>query len=404
MADPLSKALRPASFRGVPFEVEGGDVEAGRRTQLHEYPQRDKPYVEDLGRATRAFSITAFVVGVDYIDKANRLLAALEEAGPGTLVHPWLGSMQVTLKDPARIQFDRGLGVARISCSFVEAGELVFPSAGNSTQTQSRLAAGGLEDASLVAFEDGYSVDGQPDFVADAAGADLDASFGQLEDATGLTGLDVAGYAGSASTVLGRAKGLVANPALLGGAVMDYLRLTGIAGSPQRWSDITRSLLRLAAGLYTPSAGSYATPARLVAANNTAALQGLMRQGLIAQAVGASSLVGSSLDSSTNSAYDDQLAIRDDLVDAIDAETLRTGDDAVYAALMEARSKVWQDMTLRSRDCARLTSLTPPDTVPALVLAYDLYEDADRDAEIVTRNRLRHPGFVPAQPLKVLTR
>ena len=49
----LTEQLQKASFRGVPFEVTSASLTAGRRTVVHEYPQRDKPYVEDLGRASR---------------------------------------------------------------------------------------------------------------------------------------------------------------------------------------------------------------------------------------------------------------------------------------------------------------------------------------------------------------
>ena len=45
--------LNQASFRGVPFAVYGGDARFGRRLALHEYPGRDKPYIEDMGRSTR---------------------------------------------------------------------------------------------------------------------------------------------------------------------------------------------------------------------------------------------------------------------------------------------------------------------------------------------------------------
>jgi prophage DNA circulation protein len=34
-------------------------------------------------------------------------------------------------------------------------------------------------------------------------------------------------------------------------------------------------------------------------------------------------------------------------------------------------------------------------TLPALVVAHRVYGDATRADEIVSRNRVRHPGFVP---------
>lgn len=42
--------LQPASFRGVAFKVDGDDLQIGRRTVVHEYPGRDTPSVEDMGR------------------------------------------------------------------------------------------------------------------------------------------------------------------------------------------------------------------------------------------------------------------------------------------------------------------------------------------------------------------
>ena len=82
------------------------------------------------------------------IDQANALLGALEEPGPGTLIHPWFGTLTVSIKDTARVSFDAALGQARFSMSFVESGELEFPSSETSTQAASRIAASDLEKAS----------------------------------------------------------------------------------------------------------------------------------------------------------------------------------------------------------------------------------------------------------------
>ncbi len=81
MASQLQPQLRLASFRGTAFQVNDADLGAGRRMQVHEYPQRDMPWVEDLGRATREISIEGFLIGTYYIAQANRLLAALEASG-----------------------------------------------------------------------------------------------------------------------------------------------------------------------------------------------------------------------------------------------------------------------------------------------------------------------------------
>ena len=86
--------LRPASFRGVPFVVDVAAGEGGRRIVTHEFPLRDQPYTEDLGRAAQRHRIRAFVIGDDYQDKRDALLAACQDKNTaGTLVHPFLGDL-----------------------------------------------------------------------------------------------------------------------------------------------------------------------------------------------------------------------------------------------------------------------------------------------------------------------
>ncbi len=196
----------------------------------------------------------------------------------------------------------------------------------------------------------------------------------------------------------------MANPSSLGWKILGALGLSGLATTVAAWSSIVRSLSRVGSGssLSDPASPSVYTPSRQQAYVNACAVNALARQALIAQAVGASSLVGTKIDSKPIS-YNDMIAVRDDLIATIDKESL-TATDSVYEALQVARLAVWQDLTVRARDNARLTTLTPPEVLPALAIAYDYYEDAARDADIVARNGVRHPGFVPAEPMKVLTR
>ena len=393
----LSDKLRPASFRGVAFQVESTEMGAGRRATLHEYPQRDKPWVEDLGRATRELSFDGFVVGADYVDQANKLLGALEEPDPGTLVHPWFGTLTVSLKEPARVSFNGALGQARFSMSFVESGDLTFPTAGASTQAQSRIAAQNIEVASVNNFAKKFSVDGFQDFVTSAASGNL-SSLTSLVGGGSVPGLEALGYANRAADTLSSAMGLLSSPQALGWKLAGLIGITGYLNTGMRWSGLVRSLLRLAghSGLAAPSAPTIYTPSRQQAYTNATAVNDLARQVILAQAVGAASLMPATVN-------DETISLRNDLTAALDAEALTASDD-VYEALQDARGKVWKDLTERAKDSARLTTLNPPDTAPALVLAYDFYEDASRDSDIVARNGIRHPGFVPPEPLKVLTR
>ena len=397
MATKLSSNLRPASFRGVPFHVEDAGAGVGRRAEVHSYPQRDKPWVEDLGRAAREFTVEAFVIGADYVEQAKRLLAALEEPGPGTLVHPWFGNLTVSLAELARASFSQQLGQARISMSFVESGELEFPVAGASTAAQSRLAASALESAALADFSDTFDVNGYQDFVAFQAAADTEAAI-KATVGSYMSGLRELPLAERSVGALAQALAQIRMPGAMGQALVGYLGLSDLSETRKSWGNLAQSLVSLAEdlSLAPPEPPAVYTPSRQQAWVNTTAINALMRQGLLAQAVGASTLAQADV-------YEDTVGLRNKLCTALDSEALNATDRS-YTALADARSKVWQDLTARARDGARLTTITPPDTTPSLVLAYDYYEDATRASDIVARNRVRHPGFVPPTPLHVLTR
>jgi prophage DNA circulation protein len=353
--------------------------------------------VEDNGRAARPIRFDCFVVGPDYVQKAKALLDALEAPGPGALVHPWFGTVTVSIDNPASYTFNNELGKVTFQLSFIESGELTFPSAVNSTPTQSRLAASSLEAAAASDFAQAFKVDGFPDFVEADASRALTMAFGQVSSGT-VPGLGALEYATAATGYLETGLAMMRDPASLAQTVVDFLGISGYATSSLQWGQLAQSLVRLAqlAGLMEPAAPAVYTSARYQSYVNARATNALTRQVLLAQAVGASSLV-------TPTVYDETVQLRDALAAALDAESLKAGD-AGYEALQTARGKVWRDLTERSRDGARLTTRTPLDTMPAVVLAYDLYEAADREGEICARNAVRHPGFVPPSPLKVLTR
>ena len=98
--------LRPGSFRGVPFAVVNEEGSHGRRQAVHEYPYRDTAWIEDMGRGTRRFIIRGFIVqnslvygGGDVISQRQSLINACEAKGSGTLIHPTLGEMTVSIPE-----------------------------------------------------------------------------------------------------------------------------------------------------------------------------------------------------------------------------------------------------------------------------------------------------------------
>lgn len=390
--------LQAASFRGVPFHAESADGTYGRRVEVFEYPQRDTPFSEDLGRKAREKSLVVFVIGDDYMTKRDNLLAALETPGAGELVHPWYGRLNVVVTDVRVSETITEGGMCRFTISFTEAGELKYPSAAASTQYQSKAAADALEQAAKETFSKNFSVDNIPEFaVLDAENTFLDA----------LDGIDAA--LGNAGVILRDPLGLLVE------SMGDYIRTpatfatkffgifnktSAVLSSASGLRDINSlnflnvfKTLRLVSN-YSYSATSGNTATRTKMATNKTAANTLIRQALLVQAVGMSATMELPV-------YDDAVSLKKELLSTLDNEAA-VADDTTYLTLANLRSKVHQDMSARVRDSARLVNVTPKEVMPAIVLAYDLYEDAGRENEIIARNKLRHPGFTPATSLKVL--
>lgn len=111
--------LLGASFRGVPFQTPDVRQEIGRRVVRLWFPGRDDTRHQDLGLAEGPINVTGFVVGDDYVQRARELRDAFAEPGPGTLVHPWLGEIEVVLARPAIISFsEREIRLARFEATF----------------------------------------------------------------------------------------------------------------------------------------------------------------------------------------------------------------------------------------------------------------------------------------------
>jgi prophage DNA circulation protein len=405
--------LQPATFRGVPFEVESDDASFGRRTQVHEYPQRDKPYAEDLGRATREINVTAFLIGADYIDARDKLLEALETAGPGTLVHPWYGELKVSLKDPARVSHSiANGGMCTVQLSFVEAGELAFPSAGNSLGAKSLEAADRLQEVGSFDYVEKFDVNGKASSVFDDGVKTFNDALDLIDNAESTVKSIMANpidfLKKNAATLIPDAVTMADTVFGLfkrGESVVESITsMFGGGGASARNGDVVSALTSLSrtfsdrattAAAVANSSTSTISPSRAQAATNAEALNHLFSQAMLVQAVGMTTTMDLPI-------YDDAVKIRNDVTAALDNESL-TVADPVYVALQDARAAVHADVTGRLSQSARLKTITPRTVMPALVTAYDQFEDVAREGEIVDLNKIRRPGFVPVEPLKVLS-
>lgn len=144
MTSPWRERLGPASFNGVEFHCELQVRASGRRIARHEFPKRDLPYSEDMGRSARTFTIGAYVIGPNYVKQRDALIHELEREGPGYLILPTqmeFGSPRVVVGPYAVTERRERGGYAEFEISFIEAGKDITTAVIGDTQSQVSAAA-----------------------------------------------------------------------------------------------------------------------------------------------------------------------------------------------------------------------------------------------------------------------
>lgn len=433
--------LQTASFRGVPFGVFTTEAVFGRRLAVHEYPFRDVPFVEDIGRSTRKITFRAFLVsdsriygGGDVLAQRDRMVGAAEAKGSGTLIHPTLGRLEVSLAScTVSEKFDSGR-YFEVGLQFIETGKRTFPNVASATGDFLGIAALGLDGAASADFltravadlKLGASVVNQVvstatkwakpalSLVRDATNlsnlaSNLPGTLGRYFGGANVGGLGLLGSTGeqlvdASTTVADLIKAGSEARSLVETSIATFLTLAGqnkpaeFAASSQALAaavlascvnpaDGVRLLARLAASP-TPDPTT-TSPVGLAMADIQTGCNDLFRR------AAASALARASATYQPSS-YDDAARVRGIVVDVLDAEITAAGDqgeDKTFAALRTLRQSVVEDLTQRGANLATIKTYKMPSALPSLYLANRLYRTSEREDQLVRQINPRHPLF-----------
>jgi prophage DNA circulation protein len=398
--------LRPASFRGVQFKTRATEISGGKRGQLHEYPQQDIPFFEELGRQGEAFGVDAYVIneaanGFDYMGDRDALLEVVRDKGPGLLVHPYRGEITVQCTNYNVRESTEDGGMAVFALTFVESGVNSFPSPAPRTGALVQTSAAAASTAASSTFAKIFSVLDTIQWIVDDAVQVIGVTSSFLAAAIAaipVAGDDLATYIRDVRILATDAQALVADPNSLASNVLELVaRLSGLP------SPATFALLSSLEGLSRYGEDlldiDETTPNRVRQAQNRRQNVHLVRRAAALEAARAAATIHVA-------SYSDAIALRDRVVAIIDAQADAAGelgDDEAFRALRALAVAVIRDITARGATLSRLTSFTPPATLPVLVIANRIYGDLSHVDEILARNHIRHPGFVPGgRPLEIL--
>jgi prophage DNA circulation protein len=392
----IVRRLIGASFRGVPFFVDTADRSGGRRAVVHEFPLRDDPYVEDLGRKARTFRIEGYVVGSEYITQRNKLLAALEDdSAPGEFVHPYYGQVTAVCVSVASRESKADGGLATFSIEFVEApNQSVAPTVVVDAAGQVASKADAAIEATAAELAEEFDPAGLPAFALESAETALSTAAASLGEKLGPVISDTQEAAMLTSRVAlltTRANSLVRAPA----DVITEFRDTII--------DLAETILAAPSEVMFALIDAYAvdlgpaveptTTTRARELGNQTALVGALRRVIAIEAARLAPLV-------TYASAEEATAARDQLAAMLEEQAGEAGDTA-YPGLVNLRSEVLRAVP-GGAALARVVTVERKVSIPSLVLAHQLYGSVEREADIIARNRIRHPGFVLGA-VKVLT-
>lgn len=425
-----TESLLPASFAGVKFWVDKASVPVGRKGALHEYPQRDQAYFESLGRQAQVHELTGFIVGADCFTQRDRLLAALAK-GSGELLHPWLGRMQVKVGECTLSHERKAGGVASLVMKFHPDTPLTYPTAQVNTRRQLEQASQSLLEVALARFQAAMAQ-------VDRARINLQALRSRLSGFYNLINQQLKPLLATVDNLGALVDSLVNAPRALGALLGNYFsdlqgNLGSFAGAPVDAPGNSAAALNQALGRgYRGVLASATQQAEAAAALDAPppgggkdtqqaaqALADLLQAALLVQL--ALLLARMPVNPRSESlretpplavqrvspvaraqvpVADDVLALRA-LLDEVIWQAALKADAAGYQALSDLRRQLDAHLDAVAASGVRLVTVRPEQPLPALVLAYRRFADATRAGEIVQRNRVRHPGFVPPQPLQI---
>ncbi|MGZ3272374.1 MAG: DNA circularization protein [Caulobacteraceae bacterium] len=433
-----AKAMQKASWRGVPFAVTLGEFRSGRRQALHEYPFRDDPWPEDIGRKTRRFAVTGFLVtdslvygGGDVVDQRERMIAAAEKKGTGELVHPTFGKLTVSLEDIAIVERWDARRYFELTFSFLEAGKRQFPTVASQTGDAVKTSAAKAADAASASFSKkitpALKAGGSPLDKALKVNATWSSKITALaKDPKKLLGLASQlpgpfgrffngrnlGFLGSFKNLVSTAH-TVADLIRVGANARTLIRTAittvtkamsqiGVVSAALDVSNAVRQLMKsFSASAANPADGIrlLANLSRFSSSDAAAVTPAGAATDLLYRRMAAVSLAEASVAYQPSSADDAALARRV-VTDVLDEHILQAGDagdDDVYAALRDLRSSVVQDLQVRGASLAPIVTVRSVSPTPALVLANRLYRDASRADELVTEAQPISPLFMPTE-------
>jgi len=373
---------RQASFRNVDFFVRSHTVNSGRRLVQHEFPGNNDVFVEDTGRKQKKFTLDAYIVADDYFQQRNDFEEALDADGPGKLVHPYRGNIDVYVDDWSLSENTDEGRMVRFSISFVLASPETLTVTTLYTNRGTIEKKKSLLDSINKWFQDAYSATSLAVNKMTALTDALQAAVTLVENAKLLL-KPYAEFQAIISTAQGKIIALTLEAEDLAKTFQDIIDFgTDTEQSVKPTSDA--SIEQFKSLMSFVSSRSSTTGLEQETLINT------LQTKLV---IASTSTLLVEMDFPSADEAQDYLDTWVMLIDSV-VENESMSDDE-YAALSELKAFVYNIVNQKALQLAKLKTFTLTETTPSLVVSNTLYGSVEQEQGIISRNKIRHPAFVP---------
>lgn len=400
--------LQTGSFRNVPFKIDTHTFDGGRRAVLHEFPERDDPYTEDLGRRGRTFAVEFHIIGTDYFGQRDAMIRALERKGFGILIHPYLGRKEVQVTNFSMTESIYEGRICKFSVTFLERGRPINPTGIFGSVFAVFDQVNELVQDLRSEFDAIMDVVNYPSFVLESF---TDLAFETVDifnEAIGIVPAAISEFntvKGQISDFGNQITSIVSNPLdffdSLTSTQQGMTTITDANSEKQQVLDYVISNIGVG-GTYFET-----TPSRVQEKTNAELLFRTVKGLAIAQKVtwltqAVTRPFDLTVTEMANLENDDVFSIsdleraRDNVLLVFDQFIDDYGDFDSRQSFVSLRAKFVSaiDQAATSLQIKKKIDFQTKATLPALVVVYDKTEQIKFEEDFISRNKIRHPAFV----------
>lgn len=386
--DGVKVSVVGGSFKGVPFFIKEYERQNGGRNIVSKPVPFSSNFVnQDLGGKIPAYSFDAYLVGDEFKESRDNLIAACDEEGSGELVHPFFGRFRVECIGYSVSGSIEGVNYCTLGLEF----RPVSASEGRPLKTDlaglTKKAAQDFQEKSVGKFATAFSIVGKGKVLVDAA---VDATERSMDAV--LSAREVLANANDFVSEIGKIKAnasvIMMAPADFGARIKNLVTATAeIFGIADNSGNDTDEYLAMLNALREQESGE--SPSGRISA--------LMKN------LSASMIVYSLVDAKF-ATVDDALACQKLIADSFEWLLDSTYDAEDYMDLDNLESVAFGYLRDAMANIAVVLEKNLDYSNNVLQLCYDVYGSVDRVEEILERNSLSQGLFVLPGKVKVLSK